>query len=651
MPLDIPNLDDRRWADLVEDARALIPRFAPQWTDHNAHDPGITFTELFAWLAEMQMYQVNRVGERHREAFARLAGVRRRAATPAHVDLRVNGTPSTSVIVPAGTQITPVEADDLVFETTEPVQLTRSLLQRVVIDDGTSLVDQTDANSKAGIAFLAFGERARPNASLRIGFDRFYPDEEARLRLSFDVFTEDLNAPCEREGNRQLVDTDAARSAPVQIAWEYRDAGDQWLPLTVDADQTYAFLQSGAVIVRTPRPASPNGAWMRARIVGGQYDIEPRLRQISVNVLPCVQRETVSDERLGVGDSRPDQAFAIAKGSVSSPFAVKVLVENVEWQAVESFDGSDPRSRHFIFDSDQNQILVGNGLNGRVPQAGERIVAFYETSRGESGNVAKGLRWRFRTLVVPGVSLANPNPGAGGASRQSTNDLELEAQAVVARADRGVTLRDLEQLARATRHVRVGRAKAIPNCPSPESITVVAVPKARPGRTGPPARPSDAFLAAVRTHLQGHRLLCDDLRVVGPIYLEVSVSARLRLSKGAGAAMVVERARKALQQFLAGNLQPGDRRTAVDGIERDAPDASPCPTRWPFGRAVFPSEVYAVLDSVVGVEFAADVVLRATRDGTPIAATSGGSIPVPVTGLVFSGTHDLTADGGRGSTR
>ena len=85
MPLEVPNLDDRRWADLVDDARALIPRVAPRWTDHNVHDPGITFIELFAWLAEMQIYQLNRVGERHREVFGRLAGVRRR---PAHAGAR-----------------------------------------------------------------------------------------------------------------------------------------------------------------------------------------------------------------------------------------------------------------------------------------------------------------------------------------------------------------------------------------------------------------------------------------------------------------------------------------------------------------------------------------------------------------------------------
>ena len=43
-----PDLDDRTWQDLVDEMRALIPRYAPGWTDHNVHDPGVTLLELFA---------------------------------------------------------------------------------------------------------------------------------------------------------------------------------------------------------------------------------------------------------------------------------------------------------------------------------------------------------------------------------------------------------------------------------------------------------------------------------------------------------------------------------------------------------------------------------------------------------------------------
>ena len=132
MPLEIPNLDNRRWEDLVEEARALIPRVAPRWTDHNVHDPGMTFIELFAWLAEMQLYQLNRVGRKHRELFTRLAGGDRGLRKPARVRVRVDGDLIRGVFLPAGTQLTPLEGTEIVFETEQDLFLTRSRLIQVI---------------------------------------------------------------------------------------------------------------------------------------------------------------------------------------------------------------------------------------------------------------------------------------------------------------------------------------------------------------------------------------------------------------------------------------------------------------------------------------------------------------------------------------
>ena len=69
MPLTLPNLDDRSYADLLAEARALIPALAPGWTDHNPADPGITLVELFAWLTEMLLYRLNQVTDENRLAF------------------------------------------------------------------------------------------------------------------------------------------------------------------------------------------------------------------------------------------------------------------------------------------------------------------------------------------------------------------------------------------------------------------------------------------------------------------------------------------------------------------------------------------------------------------------------------------------------
>jgi hypothetical protein len=66
------NLDDRTYADLVAEARALIPTLAPTWTDHNPSDPGIALVELFAWLTEMVLYRTNRITDQHYVKFLRL---------------------------------------------------------------------------------------------------------------------------------------------------------------------------------------------------------------------------------------------------------------------------------------------------------------------------------------------------------------------------------------------------------------------------------------------------------------------------------------------------------------------------------------------------------------------------------------------------
>jgi hypothetical protein len=79
MPLPIPSLDDKSFDDLTAEGHAFIPRVFPVWTDHNESDPGVTVMELFAFLVESLIYQVDRVPDRTLVNLARLAGVVPRA--------------------------------------------------------------------------------------------------------------------------------------------------------------------------------------------------------------------------------------------------------------------------------------------------------------------------------------------------------------------------------------------------------------------------------------------------------------------------------------------------------------------------------------------------------------------------------------------
>jgi hypothetical protein len=78
MSLPLPNLDDRTFADLVAEGRALIPRYAPQWTNYNPSDPGITLLELLAWLTEQLLYRINHIPQERYDVFLNLIGVERR---------------------------------------------------------------------------------------------------------------------------------------------------------------------------------------------------------------------------------------------------------------------------------------------------------------------------------------------------------------------------------------------------------------------------------------------------------------------------------------------------------------------------------------------------------------------------------------------
>jgi hypothetical protein len=72
MPIPLPDLDDRSYAELTAQARAMIPGLLPAWTDYNPSDPGTTLVELLAWLTEMLLFQVNQIPQASIEKFLEL---------------------------------------------------------------------------------------------------------------------------------------------------------------------------------------------------------------------------------------------------------------------------------------------------------------------------------------------------------------------------------------------------------------------------------------------------------------------------------------------------------------------------------------------------------------------------------------------------
>ena len=128
MPLPAPELDDRKFQDIVDEAKRLIPKYCPAWTNHNLADPGIALIELFAWMTEMTLYRLNQVPDRLYAKFLELIGIDLFPANPARAELTfwLSAPSATTLLVPAGTQVgTPPGRDggNVVFTTDDDLMI------------------------------------------------------------------------------------------------------------------------------------------------------------------------------------------------------------------------------------------------------------------------------------------------------------------------------------------------------------------------------------------------------------------------------------------------------------------------------------------------------------------------------------------------
>src|SRR5690349_1795144 len=129
MALPVPNLDDRRFQDLVYDAKRLVQRRCPEWSDHNVSEPGVTLIETFAYMTDQLLYRLNRVPDLHFVKFLEMIGVRLFPPTAAStkVTFWLTIPQETTVVVPSGVEVATPQTDTVgeavAFTTTDQLDI------------------------------------------------------------------------------------------------------------------------------------------------------------------------------------------------------------------------------------------------------------------------------------------------------------------------------------------------------------------------------------------------------------------------------------------------------------------------------------------------------------------------------------------------
>jgi predicted phage baseplate assembly protein len=653
MPLPLTRLDDRTFDQLVAEGQVLLPRAAPGWTDHNVHDPGITLIELFAWLAEMNFYRLDRTSAASYRAFLRLVGIE--LGPPQVAETAVVLAPDSqagAVHVLAGTRV--CSADErIVFQSTW-IRVSPARLVSVSSGSRDAFTDHTIANGIHEETYFALGRSPRRGDALYLGFDtQLAPspapvslyvwtgteqaDRETRARLEAQWASArtDADKDCPPEPDERLLDWREHYSA--RTVWEYYAGQDLWAPLDDVVDETRALTLTGAVRFAAPeaRLHAKGGVkatgqeeryFVRCRLAKGGYDCAPSILHVAFNAVAVRHAADVDAPRsLGGSNGGARQVFRlpeapIVPGSTRLEVDVEGQVDQ-KWTEAPVWDRVGPNDQVYVLTPESGEITFGDGRVGRVPPPRGRVSARYQVGGGPAGNVSAETLIRIVPPPAAKLTVTQPFAAIGGAAGEDIADAIGRALGALAERRRAVTLGDFEQLAMQVPGVPVALAHAIADynpdlscLPALGSVTLVVIPPC-----GDPPEPSADLLRAVRTYLERRRLLTTELHVVGPHYTTVAVRARLHTSHGPTARLKAEG-----QSVLNRYFDP----------LRGGPDSK----GWPAGRDVYRAEVMALLSRVPGITHVDNVELRAAEG----EFSRCGNVAICRHGLVRAGSHEIT---------
>jgi hypothetical protein len=665
MTLPKPVLDNRTFAQLVGEGVAQLHRLAPDWTDYNASDPGITLLELFAWLSEQNLYRTDRVTPEMSRAFLRLVGVTPQPASVATTVVMVATSSAHAVSLPDRVQLADSRGA-VPFETREPLTVSTAKLVQVLAGfapaiDVTADNEQPFDRSKdprAG-SFQPFGKEPQPGAALYLGFDGALgnPGDPISLHLWSTTPADDAQTAAALRREWEDSYSEAERACPKgQTAllpdwhlhyaagsrWEFHAESDSWLPLPDVRDETRALTLTGFIRFAVPRghvPGGPGPRWfIRCRLVCGGFECSRWIDHIGINAVTAehaVSRE--APEVLGTSRGHAAEAYDTAGTPVVAGSTRLTLAFGNErdhrWSEALEWDLVGAHDRRYRLEPERGRITSGNGLRGAVFPAGFRVLLDYRVGGGPEGNIAAGTlaslaetSWN-RTCIADyagaaaSLSATQRYAASGGAAAETLAAAEARAIADQARPCKAVSLADFEALALAVPGVPVGRAKALanhyPDLPcfdAPGSITAIVVPDC----PGPAPMPGPAFLHAVECFLHRRRPVTTELHVVAPHYVEVTVRAALQAGAATDPARLARLAQQSLDEFfnpLAGGPEGGG---------------------WPIGRGVYRTEVMTILAALPGVLTVSGLTLQAD-DGPPTC----DNIAICAGDLIRSGKHGI----------
>jgi predicted phage baseplate assembly protein len=642
VPLPAPNLDDRRFQQLVDEAKLLVQRRCPEWTDHNVSDPGVTIIEVFAWMTDQLIHRLNQVPDRLYLKFLDLLGVELTPAIAAHTEITFwLSAPQTQIVrVDRGAQAATLRTETeppVVFTVTEDLEIAPSSLVELLstIQEGTYRSHAETLQFKQ--AFTCFDQVPKPGDALLVGLSTAVPSCAVTLRFTCDIAAGEGVDP---------------RNPP--LVWEAL-AGGIWEPCVLDRDETGGLNRPGDVILHVPESHVPStlnekqAGWLRCRVLetapgqpayGGSPEITGLSAFTSGGTASAVNAELIVNEPLGISNGLPGQRFRLKNRPViptDEPARLQVTGDDEEWLEVSSFADSTKDDRHFRLDRIAGEVVFGPVVrepDGSLSQYGavapanaSLTIGSYETGGGARGNVAAGAI-RMLKSAIPYVSrVQNRLPAVGGVDGEDVENAKVRGPMFL-RGTRAVAARDFEHQAAVASPNEVARVLCLPAGDGAEagSVRLLITPNVESDDMGrlkfDELTPlNESLLEKVAEHIDRRRIVGVRVLVEPPLYMGLTVEARVRVGPRSDPKKVEEAALQALYRYFHPLTGGPDRRG------------------WSFGRPVHAGEAFWVLQEVAGVLFVEQALLYRSNPITGQRGEATERLELEPNALVFSHDH------------
>jgi len=614
MPLPAPELDDRRFQDLVDETKRLIPRYCPEWTNHNLSDPGVALIELFAWMSEMVLFRLNQVPDRLYTKFLDLVGIQPFPPSVARADLTfwLSAVRDQPVLVPAGTMVATQGdvsgAGTVIFTTVEdlviaPLEMIAAKTAEAASEERyTDVWDDLRFEGSDVTCFTS--DPPTPGDAFYVGFEQSLAGSVLRLSIAAEI---------------QGIGVDPLDPPLAWEAW----TGEMWATLPVQSDTTGGLNRDGEIALRLPRHSAPltlggtRAHWLRVRLVAPRpnqagYQASPRLASLRADVLggtvAAEHAVVVGQEHLGRSDGSPGQTFTLSHTPVLARREGEVVrvvtAERAEtWTEVPDFTASGPSDRHYTIDDGSGTVSFGPAVryadgtvrqHGAVPPDGAEIVMDrYRHGGGAAGNVGAGTLTVLRTTIAYVDRVSNLQPATGGVDAETPANAKVRGPLSLRTGQRAVTARDFERLTMEASS-EVARVKCLVPRQAGEPVRLLVVPRltSRPEeRVLDDFALTDPLVDAITAYLDPRRMLGTTVDIGTPYYQGISVAALVQALPGRPPALVRQRALDLLYRYL----DPLEGGVAEDG--------------WPFDADLNASTLAELLQALEGVERVEEVLL------------------------------------------